>query len=66
MTTWHAQLQFDADTDDEARAILASWQLSDGVTVLGVMGTQNLIDEPVVADSAGAVSLDEPKAASTG
>ena len=64
---WHVQLQFDADTDEDARAVLATWQLSEGVAVVTVMGSQNLLSEAaVVVASDGAVSLDKAGGPSTG
>lgn len=67
MTTWNVQIQFDADTEDDARATLATWQLSDGATVLQIMGAQSLIDQPVSIGAGRTIPLDgAPKAAPTG
>lgn len=59
MTTWNVQIQFDADTDDDARAILETWQLSDGAVVSMIVGTTHLTEHPLPVAAPPAPVIDE-------
>jgi hypothetical protein len=47
MTTWSVTFTFDADTEDEALAIVGRWEVTPDVKMYGLQGTTNVVPRPV-------------------
>jgi hypothetical protein len=63
MTQWSATFNFEADSAEEAEAIVGSWTVTPGVTLMGVSGFVNVLQsgpKPIPYGGNVAAALDMP------